>query len=61
MSLVIRVYLVGICNSLLVEEHISLGICVSLVGEHMSLDSDMGKGKTYHYENVFPWKGNTYH
>ena len=37
MSLVIHVYLVGICNSLLVEEHISLGICVSLVGEHMSL------------------------
>ena len=47
MSLVIRVYLVGICNSLLVEEHISLGICVSLVGEHSHVSSDMGKGKTY--------------
>ena len=36
MSLVIHVYLIGICNSLLVEKHISVGICVSLVGEHMS-------------------------
>ena len=37
MSLVIHVSLVGICNFWLVEEHIPLGICVSLVGEHMSL------------------------
>ena len=37
MSLVIRVSLGGICNSLLVEEYISLGICVFLVGKHISL------------------------
>ena len=37
MSLVIRVSLVGIFNSLLVEENTSLGICVPLVGQHISL------------------------
>ena len=73
MSLVIHGYLVGICNSLLVEEHISLGICVSLVGEHMSLviwgrgrhiTRDMcflGRGTHITRKFVFPWEGNTYH
>ena len=73
MSLVIHVYLVGICNSLLVEEHVSLGICVSLVGEHMSLviwgrgrhiTRDMcflGRGTHITRKFVFPWQGNTYH
>ena len=70
MSLVIHDYLVGICNSLLVEEHISLGICVSLVGEHMSLviwergrhiSRDMcflGRGTHITRKFVFPWEGN---
>ena len=73
MSLVIRFYLAGICNSLLVEEHISLGICVSLVREHMSLviwgrarhiTRDMcflGRGTHITRKFVFPWEENTYH
>ena len=75
MSLVIHVYLVGICNSLLVEEHISLGIIfmcfpsrehMSLViwgrGRHITRDMCfLGRGTHITRKFVFPWEGNTYH
>ena len=53
--------------------NISLGICVPLVGEHMSLviwrrgrhiTRDMcflGRGTHITRKFVFPWEGNTYH
>ena len=56
----IRVSLGGICNSLLVEEYISLGICVFLVGKHMSLVI-RGRGAHITRKFVFPREGNTYH
>ena len=73
MSLVIHVYLVGICNSLLVEKHISVGICFSSRRTHVSSDMmgsgrhitrDMcflGRGTHITRKFVFPWEGNTYH
>ena len=59
MSLVIHVYLVGICNSLLVEKHISVGICFSSRRTHVSSDM-MGSGRHITRDMCFLGRGNTY-